>query len=146
VLTLDPTHTYQYEESGSLPLETPLFDQVGETSSLMGHLLPGPTYSDEDALLIGRDSHSTCLDTSVWDPGADDSSRVSAQKDTTSHTGYSVIRREIAVGDGVQWHTGGPSSIVDKGQFSALSFAESVVGDSRVDTRSEGREGREVAP
>jgi hypothetical protein len=32
---------------------------------------------------------------------------------------------------------------VDKGQFSALSFAESVVGDSMVDTSSEGHE---VAP
>jgi hypothetical protein len=51
-----------------------------------------------------------------------------------------VILREIAVGEGVQWHTVGPSSTVDRGQFSALSFAESVVGDSRVYTSSEGRE------
>jgi hypothetical protein len=29
-----------------------------------------------------------CLDTSVWDLGTDDSSRVSAQEDTTSHIGY----------------------------------------------------------
>jgi hypothetical protein len=68
---------------------------------------------------------------------------VSAQEDTTAHTGYSVIQMELAVGDGVQWHTGGPSSTVDSGQFSALSFAESVVGDSMVDTSSEGHE---VAP
>jgi hypothetical protein len=40
----------------------------------------------------------------------------------------------------VQSHTGGPSSTVDRGQFSALSFAKSVVGDSRVDPISEGRE------
>jgi hypothetical protein len=40
---------------------------------------------------------------------------VSAQEDTTAHTGYSVIQRELAVGDGVQWHTGGPSSTVDRG-------------------------------
>jgi hypothetical protein len=68
---------------------------------------------------------------------------VSAQEDTTAHTGYSMIQRELAVGDDVQSHTGGPSSTVDRGQFSALSFAESVVGDSRVDTSSEGHE---VAP
>jgi hypothetical protein len=77
-MTIDPTHTYQYEESGSLPLETPLFDQAGETDSLMGHLLPGPACSDEDVPLIGQDDHSTCLDTSVWDPGVDDSSRMNA--------------------------------------------------------------------
>jgi hypothetical protein len=99
--TMDFTHTYQYEESESPLLGTPLFDQTVETNSLMGHLLPGPVCSDEDALLIGRDDHSTCLDTSVWDPGANDSSRVSAQEDTTAHTGYSVIQMELAVGDGV---------------------------------------------
>jgi hypothetical protein len=38
VQTVDLTHTYQYEGSESLLLETPLFDQVGETDSLMGHL------------------------------------------------------------------------------------------------------------
>jgi len=54
-----------------------------------------------------------------------------------------VILREIAVGEGVQWHTVGPSSTVDRGQFSALSFAESVVGVSMVDTSSERHE---VAP
>ena len=87
-----------------------------ETDSLLGHLLPGSIYSDEDALLIGRDDHSTCLDTSVWDPSADDISRVSAQEDTTAHTGHSVIQMRVPVGDGVQWHTGGLSSIVDSGQ------------------------------
>jgi hypothetical protein len=40
-------------------------------------------------------------------------------------------------------HIGGPSSIVDMDQFSASSFAESVVGDPRTDTSSEGYE---VAP
>jgi hypothetical protein len=68
--TVDLTHVY--EGSGSPHLETPLFDQVVETDSLMGHLLPGPICSDEDALLIGRDDHSMCLDTSVWAPGAND--------------------------------------------------------------------------
>ena len=34
--------TQAYEESGSSLLETPLFGQVVETDSLMGHLLPGP--------------------------------------------------------------------------------------------------------
>jgi hypothetical protein len=63
-----------------------LFDQVGETNNFMGHLLLGQVDSDMDALLIGRDIHSTCMDMSIWDLGADDSSRVSAQEDTTSHT------------------------------------------------------------
>jgi hypothetical protein len=58
----------------------------------MGHLLPGPSCSDEDVPFIGQDDHSTCLDTSIWDPGADDSSRVSAQEDTTAHIGYIVIQ------------------------------------------------------
>jgi len=42
-----------------------------------------------------------CLDKSIWDPGADDSNRVSAQEDTTAHTGYSVIQREITSSDGM---------------------------------------------
>jgi hypothetical protein len=116
-------------------LETPLVEQIVETDRLMEHLLPGSACIDEDALFISQDDHSTCLDTSIWDPGADDSSRVSAQEDTTAHTGYSVIQREIASSDGVQWHTGGPNSTVDSGQFNTLSYAESVFGDSRVDTR-----------
>ena len=86
----------------------------------MGHLLPGPTCSDEDVPLIGQDDHSTCLDTSIWDPGANDSSRVSAQEDTTAHTGYNVIQRELAVDDDVQSHIGGPSGTVDRGQFNTL--------------------------
>jgi hypothetical protein len=140
---VDLTHTYQYEESESPLLEIPLMDQVVETDSLLGHLLPGSIYSDEDALLIGRDDHSTCLDTSVWDPGADDISRVSAQEDTVAHTGYGAIQIGVAVGDGVQWHIGGLSSTGDNGQFSALYFEECVVGDSIVDTSSERHE---VAP
>ena len=46
----------------------------------------------------------------------------------------------VAVGDGVQWPTGGLSSIVDNGQFNALSFEDCVVGDSIVDTSSERHE------
>ena len=137
------THTYQYEESESPLLEIPLMDQVVETDSLLGHLLPGSIYSDEDALLIGRDDHSTCLDTSIWDPGANDSSSVSAQEDTVAHTSYSVIQRKLAVDDDVESHIGGPSSTGDSGQFSALYFEECVVGDSIVDTSSERHE---VAP
>jgi hypothetical protein len=140
---VDLTHTYQYEESESPLLEIPLMDQVVESDSLLGHSLPGSIYSDEDALLIGRNDHSTCLDTSVWDPGADDISRVSAQEDTTAHTGYGAIQIGAAVGDGVQWHAGGLSSTGDSGQFSALYFEECVVGDSIVDTSSERHE---VAP
>jgi hypothetical protein len=92
VQTVDLTHTYQHEESGSLLLETPLFDQAVEINSWMGHLLLGPSCSDEGVPLIGQDDHGTCLDTSLCDPGTDDSSRVSSQEDTTTHTGYSVIR------------------------------------------------------
>jgi hypothetical protein len=100
----------QYEESESPLLEIPLMDQVVETDSLLVHLLPGSIYNDEDALLIGRDDHSTCLDTSIWDPSTDDISRVSAQEDTAAHTGYDAIQIGVAVGDGVQWNTGGLSS------------------------------------
>jgi hypothetical protein len=121
---VDDTHTYQYEESESPLLEIPLLDQIVKTDSLMGYSLLGPVYSDEDALLIGRDDHSTCLDTFVWDPGADNISRVSAQEDTSAHTGYNAIQMVVAVGDGVQWHTGGLSSTLNSGQFSALSFEE----------------------
>ena len=62
-----------------------------EAYILMGHLLLGIACSDEDVLFIDQDDHSTCLDTSRWDLGAVDSSRVSAQEDTTAHTGYNVI-------------------------------------------------------
>jgi hypothetical protein len=31
-----------------------------------------------------------CLDTAIWDPGIDDSSRLSTQEDIAAHTGYSV--------------------------------------------------------
>jgi hypothetical protein len=89
---------------------------------------------------MGRDDHISCLDTSIWDPGAHDISRMSAREVTTSHTGYNTIQMGVAVGDGVQWHIGGLSSTMDNGQFNALSFEESVVGDSIVDTSSEGHE------
>jgi hypothetical protein len=135
---VDLTHTYQYEESESPLLEIPLMDQVVETDSLLGQLLPGSIYNDEDTLFIGRDDHSPCLDTSVWDPSADDISRVSAQEDTSAHTGYSAIHMGVAVGDDVQWHIGGLNSVVDSGQFNALSFKECVVGDSIVNTSSKG--------
>jgi hypothetical protein len=38
---------------------------------------------------------------------------VSAQEDRAAHTGYSAIQMEVAIGDGVQWHTGGLRSTVD---------------------------------
>jgi hypothetical protein len=78
-------------------------DQVVEIDNLLGHLLLGSIYSDEDALLIGRDDHSMCLDTFVWDPSVDDISRVIAQEDTTAHTRYDVIQMGVAVGDGVSY-------------------------------------------
>jgi hypothetical protein len=100
---VDLTHTYQYEESESPLLEIPLMDQVVETDNLLGHLLPGSIYSDEDALLIGQDDHSMCLDTSVWDLGADDISRVSAQEGTAIHTEYSAIQMGVTGDSIAQW-------------------------------------------
>jgi hypothetical protein len=84
-----------------------------------------------------------CLDTSIWDPGADDSSRLSAQEDPATHTGYSMIQRELTVENDVKLHMDRPSSTVDSGQLSMPSYAEDVFGDSRVgtsrtDTSSEG--------
>jgi hypothetical protein len=148
VQKIDLTFTHQHEEIESQILETPLVEKIVETDRLMEHLLLGSTCIDEDALFISQDEHSTCLDTSIWDPGANDSSRVSAQEDTVSHTGYSVIQREIASSDGMQWHTRGPNNTIDSGQFSTLSYAESVFGDSRVDTSGTdtSSEGYEVAP
>jgi hypothetical protein len=101
VPTVDLTHTGQPEEIESQLLETPLVEQIAEADRWMEHLLPGSHCIDEDALFSSQDDHSTCLDTSIWDPGADDSSRLSAQEDTTAHTGYSVIQGEIASSDGM---------------------------------------------
>ena len=140
---VDYIHTYQYEESESPLLGSLLLDQVVETNSSMRYSLLGLVYSDEDAHLIDRDDHSTCLDTYVWDSGTYDISKVSDHEDTSTHIGYSVIHMEVTVGDGVQWHTGGLSSTMDSGKFSALYFEECVVGDSIVDTSSERHE---VAP
>jgi hypothetical protein len=128
VQTIDLTHTYQHEEIESQLLETPLVKKTVETDRLMGHLLPGLACIDDDALFISQDDHSTSLDTSIWDPGAYDSSRVSAQEDTTAHTGYNMIQRELAVEDDVQSHMGGPSGTVDSGQFNTLSSAECCWG------------------
>jgi hypothetical protein len=89
-------HTYHHEEIESPLVENPLFEQVAET--------PGPTCSGEDIPFIDKEDRSTCLDTSVWDPGTIDSSRMSAQEDTT-HTCYNMSQRELVVGDNVQSHT-----------------------------------------
>jgi hypothetical protein len=56
-----------------------------------------------------------CLDTTLLDPGADDSTKLSAQEDTTILTGYNVIQKELASSDGIQWHTRVPSSKIDSG-------------------------------
>jgi hypothetical protein len=40
----------------------------------------------------------------------------------------------MASSDEMQWHTGVPSSTVDSGQFNTSSYAEGVLGDSRVGT------------
>jgi hypothetical protein len=86
-----------------------------ETDRFMEHVLPGSACMDEDELFSSQDDHSMCLDTSIWDPSVDDSSRLSAQEDTTAHTRYNVIQREIAPSDGVQWHTRGPNNTVNNG-------------------------------
>jgi hypothetical protein len=129
-------------------LETPLVEQIAEADRVMEHLLPGSACIDEDALFSSQDDHSTCLDTSLWDPGADDSSRLSAQEDTAAHTGYSVSQGEMASSEGMQWHTGVPSSTIDSGQLSMLSYEEGVFGDSRVGTSrtDTSSEGSEMAP
>jgi hypothetical protein len=72
-----------------------------ETDNLLGYSLQGSVYNDEDPLLIGRDDHISCLDTSVWDPGAYDISIVNAQEDTNAHTRYNVIQMGVVVGNGV---------------------------------------------
>jgi hypothetical protein len=89
-----------------------------------------------------------CLDTTIWDLGIEDSSRMSAQKDTTAHTGYSVIQGEITSTDGMHWHTRVPSSIAGSGQFNTLSYDEGAFVDSRVDTSrtDTSSEGSEIAP
>jgi hypothetical protein len=101
VQTVDLTHTDQHEEIESQIWETPLVEQIAETDRLMKHLLPRSACIDEDALFSNQDDHSTCLDTSIWDPGANDSSRLNAQEDTAGHTKYNMIQGEIASSDGV---------------------------------------------
>ena len=86
IRTVDLTHPDPHEEIESQLLETPLVKKTVETDRLMGHLLPGLACIDEDALFICQDDHSTCLDTYIWDPGTDDSSRVSAHEDMVVHT------------------------------------------------------------
>jgi hypothetical protein len=68
-----------------------LVEQIVEDDRLMDHLLLGSACIDEDALFSSHDDHSMCLDTFLWDPGADDSSRLSAQEDMAAHTGYNMI-------------------------------------------------------
>jgi hypothetical protein len=128
-------------------LETPLVEQIVETDRFMEHLLPGSACMDEDALFSIQDDHSMCLDTLY---GIQVQMIVAGEctEDTTAHTRYSVIQMEITSSDGVQWHTGGPNNTVDSGQFNTLSYAESVFGDSRVDTSrtDTSSEGSEMAP
>jgi hypothetical protein len=105
VQVVDPTLTNQHEETESHLLETPLVEHIVETNRVMEHLLSGSACIDEDALFSSQDDNNTCLDTSTWDPSTYDSIKVSAQEDTTAHTGYNVMRREIEPIDGVQWQT-----------------------------------------
>jgi hypothetical protein len=135
---VDLTHTGQPEGMESQLLETPLVEHIAEGDRWMEHILPGSDCIDEDALFSIQDDHSMCLDTAIWDPGADDSSRLSAQEDTAAHTGYSVSQGEMASSDGMQWHTGVPSGTVDSRQFITLSSTESVVSDGTSSERHEG--------
>jgi delta-aminolevulinic acid dehydratase/porphobilinogen synthase len=73
------------------------------------------------------------MDTSVWDTGADDISRVSAQEDTIVHTRYRAVQIEAAVYDDVQWHSWGFNSTADHGQCGTLPLEEYVEEDSTVD-------------
>jgi hypothetical protein len=82
-------------------LETLLVEKVVDTDRLLEDLLLGSACIDDDALFSSQDDHNTCLETSTYDPGADDNSRVSAQEDTTTHIGYNVIQKEISPTDGV---------------------------------------------
>ena len=148
ILAIEITHTGQPEEMESQMLETPLVEKIPKDDRLMEHLLPGSVCIDEDALFSSQDDHSTCLDTSLWDPGTYDSSRLSAREDTFSHIGYTVSQREMTSSDGMQWHPGVPRSTLDNRQFNKSSYAESVFGDFRVDISStdNSSEGYEVAP
>jgi hypothetical protein len=55
-----------------------MVEQMAKVHRWMGHLFPGSYCIDEDALFGSQDDDSTCLDTTIWDPGVDDSSRLSA--------------------------------------------------------------------
>jgi hypothetical protein len=78
VHTVEFTHTDKHEEIESHFLETPLVEKIVDADGFMEHLLPGSAYIDEDALFSSQDDHSACLDTFVWDPDIDDSSKLSA--------------------------------------------------------------------
>jgi hypothetical protein len=82
-------------------LETPLVEQIAEADRLMEKLLPRLVCIDEDVVFSSQYDHSTCLGTTLWDPGVDDSSKLSAHEDTTILTGYNVIQKELASSDGI---------------------------------------------
>jgi hypothetical protein len=98
---MEKAQLHKEKEIDSQLLETPLVEHIGEVDRLMEHLLPRSVYIDEDALFSNQDDHNTCPDTTLWDLGIDDSSRLSAQEDTTIHTGYNVIQKELASSDGI---------------------------------------------
>jgi hypothetical protein len=101
VHAIDPTHIGQSEEMESQILETPVVEKMAEVDRWMEHLLLGSDCMDEDALFGSQDNDIACLDTTILDPGRDDSSRLSAQEDTVSHTGYSGSQGEMASSDGM---------------------------------------------
>jgi hypothetical protein len=101
VQAVDPTHIGQSEKMESQLLENPVVEQMEKVDRWMEHLLLGSDCMDEDALFGSQDDDNTCLDIAIWDPGADDSSRLSAQEDTAAHTGYNVSQGEMASSDGM---------------------------------------------
>ena len=107
-----------------------MVEKIAKADRWMEHLLLGSDCIDEDALFSIQDDHSLCLDTTIWDPGLEDNSRLSAQEDTANHAGYSVSQGEMASSDGMQWHLGVPSSIGDSEQFNTSSYVEGVLGNS----------------
>lgn len=68
-------------------VEGPWMAPLGVADVLMGDMLQGSSDSDIDTHRAFRDEYSR----DVWDPGLDDTSRVSTQEDMTTHTGYRTV-------------------------------------------------------
>jgi hypothetical protein len=98
---MEQAQLHREKEIESQLLETLLVEKIAEVDRLMEHLLPRSVWIDEDAHFSNQDDHNMSLDTTLWDPGTDDSRRLSAQEDTAIHTRYNVIKKELASSDGI---------------------------------------------